>query len=115
MKTLANNGNVIPFPGTQHTVSASSQMIVRPQWMTDDSEIATVQIRNNSYSHMGLMEGDTLVVKMRFRQSEVRFGALVVATLPDGRTVLRRVGFGPSQIRIDGIVMEFNRSLALAA
>lgn len=118
MKTSAiRSGNVLTFPIAK-SFPPRSQMIPRPTWAMDGSEVATVQIHGNALSGEGINDGDTLILNLRFHRSEIKPRDLVVAKLPDGRNIVRRMGeikFEPGRIHICGIVMELNRSLSLAS
>jgi repressor LexA len=71
----------------------------------------------------GIEDGDVLVVKRVFEESDIKNGKLVIAVLPNGKCVVKRIYFegdkivlrssnarfkdlvfGPDEIRIDGIV-----------
>lgn len=100
-----------------------AQLIHRPQWVRDFKEVATVTVSGDSLSGEGIMDGDVLVVKRNFQASEIRNGRLVIALLPTGRSVVKRIHFegdkivlrssnsrykdmvfDRDQLRIDGIV-----------
>lgn len=120
--------NVLTFP------NRNAHRILKAPWM-DGSDVALIQIDGTGLEHEGFLDGDRLVLNLRFQQSQIRPGELVVVNLPDGKTVVRRIFFGDdgqiilrssnprvkdrnfdsNQVRIDGIVMELSRSLALAS
>lgn len=98
--------------------------------MRDFKEVGTVEVSGNSLSGDGIFDGDRLICKRVFDASEIRNGRLVVAYLPTGRSVVKRIYFegekiilrstnpayddmvfGPDEIRIDGIVKELVRTL----
>lgn len=105
-------------------------MILRPQWVRDFKEVGTVEVCGDSLSGDGILDGDRLICKRVFDAAEIRNGRLVVAYLPTGRSVVKRIYFegdkiilrstnpnyddmvfGPDEIRIDGIVMELVRQM----
>lgn len=80
-------------------------------------------VSGDSLMDDGILDGDILVVKRVFHESEVRPGRLVIAMLPEGRTVVKRIFFEgeriilrsanakfkdmifePDQIAVEGIV-----------
>lgn len=107
-----------------------AQLILRPQWVRDFREVGTVTVSGDSLSGEGIFDGDILVVKRIFHEQEVRSGRLVIAVLPEGRCVVKRIHFeqdkiilrsanprykdmifAPDQIAVEGIVKELKRSL----
>lgn len=107
-----------------------SQLILRPQWVRDFREVGTVTVSGDSLSGEGIFDGDILVVKRVFHEQEVRSGRLVIALLPEGRCVVKRIHFeqgaiilrsanprykdmifSPDEIAVEGIVKELKRSL----
>lgn len=68
-------------------------LIVRPQWVRDFSEAVTAQVSGDSMAGEGILDGDRIVCKVRFEASEIRNGKLVVARLPTGRSVVKRIYF----------------------
>jgi len=78
----------------------------------------------------GILDGDTLVVKRVIHAGEIKNGKLVIAVLPTGRCVAKRIYFegdqivlrssnsrykdlifGPDEITVEGIVKELKRHL----
>jgi SOS-response transcriptional repressor LexA len=107
-----------------------AQLILRPQWVRDFREVGTVTVAGDSLSEDGIFDGDVLVIKRIFEQAELRSGKLVIALLPVGRSVVKRIHFegdriilrsanprykdmtfGPDEITVEGIVKELKRSL----
>lgn len=108
-----------------------TQLILRPQWVRDFKEVGTVTVSGDSLSGDGIMDGDLLIVKRIFDMAEIRNGKLVVALLPTGRSVVKRIYFegkdriilrstnsrykdmifGPDEIRVDGIVKRLTREM----
>lgn len=107
-----------------------ASLILRPQWVRDFREVATVEVSGDSLKDEGIFDGDKLVCKRIFDAPEIRSGRLVVACLPTGRCVVKRIYFegnqiilrsanpayadmifGPDEIRVDGIVKELVRKL----
>lgn len=107
-----------------------TNLILRPQWVTDYKEVATVEVSGDSLSDENIWDGDRLIVKRVFEAAEIRPGRLVIAYLPTGRSVVKRIYFegdkiilrssnanysdmvfGPDEIRIDGIVKELVRAM----
>lgn len=107
-----------------------SQLILRPQWVRDFKQVGTVTVSGDSGKHDGILDGDVLIVKLQFERSEIKDGRLVIAYLPTGGSVMKRIYFegnqiilrssnpeyqdmifGPDEIRVDGIVMELKREL----
>ena len=105
-----------------------SQLILRPQWVRDFKEVGTVTVSGDSLIDEGIFDGDILIVKRIFDAREIRSGKLVIAYLPTGRSVVKRIHFengnvilrsanaaykdmifGQNEIRIDGIVKELKR------
>lgn len=105
-------------------------LILKPQWVRDFKEVATVEVCGDSMADEGIHDGDLLVVKRVFHESEVRSGRLVVACLPTGRSVVKRIFFegekiilrsanpryadmvfGRDALRVDGIVKQLVRKL----
>lgn len=108
-----------------------SSLILRPQWVRDFKEVGTVEVCGDSLSGDGIWDGDRLTVKRIFDASEIRQGSMVVAWLPEGRSVVKRIFFegdnvvlrssnssykdmvfGPNEIRVDAIVKELVRSVS---
>lgn len=101
-----------------------SQLILRPQWVRDFKEVGTVTVSGESLTGDGIEDGDVLIVKRVFEEKEIRNGKLVVAVLPTGRCVVKRIFFegkdrivlrssnprhkdmvfGPDELTIEGIV-----------
>ncbi len=107
-----------------------SQLILRPQWARDFREVGTVTVSGDSLIDENIEDGDVLIVKRVFEHAEVRSGKLVVAYLPTGRSVVKRIYFegesvilrssnpkyrdmifGQNEIRIDGIVKKLTRDM----
>lgn len=107
-----------------------AQLILRPQWVRDFREVATVTVCGDSLTGEGIQDGDVLIVKRVIDGAEIRNGRLVVACLPTGRSVVKRIYFeggrvvlrsaNPAyedmvferdQITVEGIVKELKRSL----
>lgn len=107
-----------------------SQLILRPQWVRDFKEVGTVTVSGDSLSDEGIVDGDILIVRRIFDHADVKSGKLVIAFLPTGRSVVKRIFFegdqiilrssnskykdmifGPDEIRVDGIVKELKRKL----
>lgn len=107
-----------------------ASLILRPQWVRDFSEVATAEVCGDSMIDEGIMDGDKLICKVIFDASEVRPGRLVVARLPTGRSVVKRIYFDDEHvllrsanpqyddlvfqrdmIQVEGIVMELVRKL----
>lgn len=107
-----------------------ASLILRPHWVRDFKEVATVEVSGDSLTDEGIYDGDRLVIKRVFDDAEIRSGKLVVAVLPTGRSVIKRLYFenddiilrsanpahadlifGPDEIQIDGIVKELVRKL----
>lgn len=97
--------NVLHFPHREF-----ERIHRRPQ--KTDKNIGLVMIETNAYSHEGIESGDTLVVELT--SDNIIAGDLVVAELPDGKTVVRRYDCR-DEIRVIGSVIELNRRLALAS
>jgi DNA polymerase V len=107
-----------------------AQLILRPQWCRDYNQIGTVTVSGDSLKDEGIFDGDVLIVKRAFEAAEIRSGRLVIAYLPTGRSVVKRIYFegesivlrssnpkykdqvfGRDEIRVDGIVKELKRDL----
>jgi len=107
-----------------------SQLILRPQWARDFKEVATVTVSGDSLMDENIRDGDVLIVKRIFEAAEIRSGRLVVALLPTGRSVVKRIHFegdriilrssnpnyddlvfGPDEIRVEGIVKRLTREM----
>lgn len=105
-----------------------AQLILRPQWVRDFREVGTVTVSGDSLIGEGIMDGDVLIVKRTITDGEIRNGKLVIAQLPEGRSVVKRIYFenggivlrsaNPKfkdmifeldQIVIEGIVKELKR------
>ncbi len=105
-----------------------SQLILRPQWVRDFKEVGTVTVSGDSLVDEGIFDGDILIVKRIFDAADIRTGKLVIAYLPTGRSVVKRIYFegenvvlrsanarykdlvfGQNEIRVDGIVKELKR------
>lgn len=98
--------------------------------MRDFKEVGTVTVAGDSLEGDGIMNGDILIVKRVFDQAEIKSGKLVIAVLPTGRCVAKRIHFeggdiilrsanrrykdmvfGPDEITVEGIVKELKRKL----
>jgi repressor LexA len=107
-----------------------AQLILRPQWVRDYRDVGTVTVSGDSLKDEGIMDGDVLIVKRVFDAREIRNGRLVIALLPTGRNVVKRIYFegehvilrsanprykdmvfDKDEIRVDGIVKELKRNL----
>lgn len=96
--------------------------------MRDFKEVGTVTVSGDSLQDENILDGDVLIIKRIFDQTEIRNGKLVVAQLPEGRSVVKRIFFetdgiilrssnprykdmifGPDQITVEGIVKELKR------
>lgn len=107
-----------------------AQLILRPQWVRDFREVGTVTVSGNSMIDDGILDGDILIVKRNVEAAEIRNGKLVVALLPTGRSVVKRIHFEagkvvlrsanpkfedmifePDTITVEGIVKELKRRL----
>jgi SOS-response transcriptional repressor LexA len=107
-----------------------AQLILRPQWVRDFKEVGTVTVAGDSLSEEGIFNGDVLIVKRIFDQAEIKSGKLVIAVLPTGRCVAKRIYFeggniilrsankrykdmvfGRDEIMVEGIVKELKRQL----
>lgn len=75
-----------------------TQLILRPQWVRDFKEIGTVTLSGDSFKEEGLEDGDVVVVKRVFDAREIRNGKLVIALLPTGRSVMKRIYFEGDKI-----------------
>lgn len=108
-----------------------SSLILRPQWVRDFKEVGTVEVCGDSLSGDGIWDGDRLTVKRIFDEAEIRQGCMVVACLPEGRSVVKRIFFegetvilrssneayvdmvfGPNEVRVDAIVKELVRKVS---
>lgn len=100
-----------------------AQLILRPQWVRDFKEVGTVTVSGDSMADEGIQDGDVLVVQRIFDAAEIKNGKLVIAVLPTGKCVVKRIWiyrdkiilrssnpkykdmeFGRDEIRVDGIV-----------
>lgn len=107
-----------------------SQLILRPQWVRDFKEVGTVTVEGDSLIDEKIEHGDVLIVKRVFDAAEIKPGKLIVAYLPTGRSVVKRIHFdgdkiilrsanpkykdmvfGPNEIRVDGIVKNLTRAM----
>lgn len=107
-----------------------TQLILRPQWVRDFKEVGTVTVSGDSLIDERIEDGDVLIVKRIFDAAEIRSGRLIVAYLPTGRSVVKRIYFegtriilrsanpayadmifGPDEIRVDGIVKTLTREM----
>lgn len=75
-----------------------AQLILRPQWVRDFAEVGTVTVEGDSLSEDGILDGDVLIVKRRIHAGEIKSGKLVIALLPTGRSVVKRIYFEGDQI-----------------
>jgi SOS-response transcriptional repressor LexA len=107
-----------------------AQLILRPQWVRDFREVGTVTVSGDSLTGEGIQDGDVLIVKRVVEAGEIRSGKLVIALLPTGRSVVKRIHFegdkiilrsanpkykdmvfGPDEICVEGIVKELKREI----
>lgn len=103
------DGNLLAFPATTSPFGSSSQMTLRPPWVRDLGEVATVTMTGNLLLlREGIMDGDTLIVNLRFDESKIKLGTLVLARSPKGRREVKR--FEPG-MTVEAIVKELNRKL----
>lgn len=77
-----------------------AQLILRPQWVNDLREVCTVTVSGDSLVDENIFDGDILVVKRIIDAAEVRNGRLVVATLPTGRAVVKRIHIDGDTVRL---------------
>src|SRR5687768_7298764 len=70
-----------------------AQLILRPQWVRDYKQVGTVTVSGDSMIDEGINDGDILIVKRIFDAAEVKNGTLVIALLPTGRSVAKRIHF----------------------
>ena len=75
-----------------------TQLILRPQWVRDFKEVATVTVSGDSLIDENIEDGDVLIVKRIFETAEIKAGKLVVALLPTGRSVVKRIYFEGNKI-----------------
>lgn len=107
-----------------------AQLILRPQWVRDFNQVGTVTVSGDSLSGEGILDGDILVCKRVIEEGEIRDGKLVVAVLPTGRAVVKRIYFEDDNVilrssnkrykdmvfdrdmvRVDAIVKELKREV----
>ncbi len=107
-----------------------AQLILRPQWVRDFREVGTVTVSGDSMRGEGIFDGDILIVQRIVNEGEIRSGRLVIAQLPGGRSVVKRIYFEagkivlrsanpkfkdmifePDQVTVEGIVRELKRRL----
>lgn len=107
-----------------------AQLILRPQWVRDFNQVGTVTVSGDSLSGEGILDGDILVCKRVIEEGEIRDGKLVVAVLPTGRAVVKRIYFEDDyvilrssnkrykdmvferdMVRVDAIVKELKREV----
>lgn len=107
-----------------------AQLILRPQWVRNYNEVGTATVCGDSLQGEGIFDGDVLIVKLMIQPAEVRNGKLVIAQLPTGRSVVKRIYFEKDkvilrssnsrykdmvfdrdQIVVEGIVKELKRKL----
>ncbi len=75
-----------------------AQLILRPQWVRDFREVGTVTVSGDSLADEGIQDGDVLVVKRVIQASEIKNGKLVIAVVPSGRCVVKRIYFEGDKI-----------------
>lgn len=107
-----------------------AQLILRPQWVRDFKQVGTVTVCGDSLSGEGILDGDILICKRVIESGEIKPGKLVVAVLPTGRCVVKRIYFEEGKvilrssnrrykdmifdedvIRVDAIVKELKREV----
>lgn len=72
--------------------------IARPQWAQKPEQVATAEVCGDSLLDEDIRNGDKLVCKIIFDKSEVAAGKLVVAKLPTGLSVIKRIYFDKNKI-----------------
>lgn len=73
-------------------------LIARPIWAHKPEEVATAEVCGDSLLDEDIRDGDKLICKMIFDKWEVVSGKLVVAKLPTGRSVVKRIYFEKNKI-----------------
>lgn len=73
-------------------------IIPRPRWAQKTEDVATAEVCGDSLLEEDIRDGDKLICKMIFDKSEVTAGKLVVARLPTGRSVVKRIHFDNDKI-----------------
>lgn len=77
---------------------ARKSLITRPRWAQKPEQVATAEVCGDSLADEDIRNGDRLVCKIIFDKSEVIEGKLVVAKLPTGRSVVKRIYFKNDKI-----------------
>ncbi len=72
--------------------------IARPRWAQNPEQVATAEVCGDSLLDEDIRNGDKLVCKIIFDKSEVIEGKLIVAKLPTGRSVVKRIYFKKDKI-----------------
>lgn len=75
-----------------------SQLILRPQWVRDFKEVGTVTVSGDSLCGDGVLDGDILIVKRVVQAGEVKSGKMVIAQLPTGKCVVKRIFFEDGKV-----------------
>lgn len=73
-------------------------LIPRPQWARKSEEVATAEVCGDSLLDEDIRNGDKLICKIIFDKLEVVSGKLVVAKLPTGQSVVKRIYFEQNKI-----------------
>ncbi len=77
---------------------ARKSLITRPRWAQKAEQVATAEVCGDSLADEDIRDGDRLVCKIIFDKSEVVAGKLVVAKLPSGGSVVKRIYFNKDKI-----------------
>ncbi len=75
-----------------------SSLILRPQWVRDFKEVGTAEVCGDSLRDEGIFDGDMLICKVVFEAAEIKPNTLVVAQIPTGRSVVKRIHFKGEKI-----------------
>lgn len=72
--------------------------IPKPKWAESANYVATAQVCGDSLADEGIFDGDMLTCKVIFERQEITEGRLVVAKLPTGRSVVKRIFFSGENV-----------------